>query len=48
MQYITRAEASQKFDISLVTLDKYLKLWRIYIHQVIIDHSHLFQDPINK
>ena len=30
MQYITRAEASQKFDISLVTLDKYLKLWRIY------------------
>lgn len=30
MQYISRSEAKEKYQISLVTLDKYLKLWRIY------------------
>lgn len=45
MNYITRQQASNDYWISLVTLDKYLKLWRIRRTkrkgQILIDRMHL-------
>lgn len=45
MDYITRQQASKDYWISLVTLDKYLKLWRIRRRkrkgQILIDRMHL-------
>lgn len=47
MQYISRSDASKKYEISLVTLDKYLKLGRIYTSRrkgkILIDQNWLEQ-----